>query len=72
MKQARRYRLLHGVGRGLIYFVILICFLLQARLYAQEHSQKATLTDLKDYEQLLRVFHSDTGSVRLVTLLSPT
>ena len=54
------------------YFVILFCLLFQARLSAQENSGNATLTDLKDYEQLLHVFHSDTGSVRLVTLLSPT
>ena len=72
MKQARRRRLLHGGSRGLIYCVILFCLFLQTPLYAQESSPKAALTDLKDYEQLLRVFHSDTGSVRLVTLLSPT
>ena len=54
------------------FFVVLFCLVLQARLFAQENLENATLTDLKDYKQLHRVFHDDVGSVRLLALLSPT
>jgi hypothetical protein len=43
-----------------------------ARGYAPVAAAAATLTDLKDVDELRALFNDDAGKVRLVLLLSPT
>ncbi|MFQ6114155.1 MAG: hypothetical protein ACE5NG_08705 [bacterium] len=40
--------------------------------YSQDQESKSHISDLDDYAQLKESFESDSGKVRLISLLSPT